>query len=125
MAPTMHAKIVVDALQMAIDQRSAAADLVHHSDRGSQYASAVFRNLLNDHGLLASMSRKGNCYDNAAMESFFHSLKTELVSHEYYQSHVDARASLFDYIEAFYNRERLHSTLGYLSPNAFEKTSAA
>ena len=125
MAPTMHAKIVVDALQMAIDQRSPAADLVHHSDRGSQYASAVFRNLLNDHGLLASMSRKGNCYDNAAMESFFHSLKTELVSHEYYQSHVDARASLFDYIEAFYNRERLHSTLGYLSPNAFEKTSAA
>lgn len=120
MAPTMHATIVVDALQMAIDQRSPAADLVHHSDRGSQYASKVFRSQLTDHGLLASMSRKGNCYDNAAMESFFHSLKTELVSHEHYRSHVEARASLFDYIEAFYNRERLHSTLDYMSPTDFE-----
>ena len=127
MASTMHARIVVDALQMAIDQRSPAADLVHHSDRGSQYASKVFRSLLTDHGLLASMSRKGNCYDNAAMESFFHSLKTELVSHEQYRSHIEARASLFDYIEAFYNRERLHSTLDYMSPADFEagRTKAA
>ena len=121
MAPSMHADIVVNALRMAINQRCPEPGLIHHSDRGSQYASEAFRSLLASHGALASMSRKGNCYDNAAMESFFHSLKTELVSHEHYRTHDQARASLFDYIEAFYNRQRIHSTLDYWSPADFER----
>ncbi len=121
MAPTMHAKGVVDALKMAIVQRRPKAGLVHHSDRGTQYASEAFTTVLAEHGLLASMSRKGNCYDNAAMESFFHTLKTELVRHEHYRTHAEARSSLFDYIEVFYNRQRIHSTLGYLSPDEFER----
>lgn len=121
MAPSMHADIVVDALKMAINQRRPEPGLIHHSDRGSQYASEAFRSVLAERGLLASMSRKGNCYDNAAMESFFHSLKSELVNHEQYRNHSHARAALFDYIEAFYNRQRLHSTLDYRSPEAFER----
>jgi len=121
MAASMHADIVVNAMRMAINQRRPEPGLIHHSDRGTQYASEAFRSLLASHGVLASMSRKGNCYDNAAMESFFHSLKTELVSHEHYRSHDQARASLFDYIEAFYNRQRLHSTLDYHSPADFER----
>ena len=123
MAPTMHAKIVVDALQMAIDQRSPESGLIHHSDRGSQYAAQEFRDVLAKHSLRPSMSRKGNCYDNAAMESFFHTLKTELVSHENYRSHAEARRSLFDYIETFYNRQRIHSTIDYLSPDDFERAA--
>jgi len=123
MAPTMHTKVVVDALTMAIDQRRPDAGVVHHSDRGSQYASDAFRSVLSRHGVVPSMSRKGNCYDNAAMESFFHTLKSELVRHECYASHAEARASLFDYIEAFYNRTRIHSTLGYLSPVEFERAA--
>lgn len=125
MAPTMHAKIVIDALKMALEARSPGSGLVHHSDRGSQYASEAFRAVLGEHGLTASMSRRGNCYDNAAMESFFHTLKTELVRHERYRSHAEARASLFDYIEVFYNRRRLHSTLDYVSPVDFEAEHAA
>jgi transposase InsO family protein len=121
MAATMHAEIVINALSMAISSRRPEPGLIHHSDRGSQYASEAFRSQLTEGGLLASMSRTGNCYDNAAMESFFHSLKTELVNHEQYRSHSHARASLFDYIEAFYNRQRIHSTLGYLSPEDFER----
>ena len=123
MAPTMHAKIVVDALKMAIDLRKPAAGLIHHSDRGSQYASDVFRAVLEKHGITASMSRKGNCYDNAAIESFFHTLKAELVRHEHYRTHAQARASLFQYIETFYNRRRMHSTLDYVSPSAFERAA--
>ena len=123
MAPSMHASIVVDALTMAINRRDPQPGLIHHSDRGSQYASEAFRSRLADRGLLASMSRKGNCYDNAAMESFFHSLKTELVQHEHYASHDHARASLFDYIEVFYNRQRIHSTLDYVSPVEFERAA--
>ena len=125
MAPSMHAEVVVDALRMAVGQRRPDAGLIHHSDRGSQYASEAFRDVLSDHGLVASMSRKGNCYDNAAMESFFHTLKTELVKHEHYQTHAEARASLFDYIEGFYNRRRLHSTLGYQTPVDFERAGTA
>ena len=121
MSSTMHATIVVDALRMAIDQRVPSAGLVHHSDRGVQYASAEFRLVLDAHGLVASMSRKGNCYDNAVKESFFHTLKTELVNHEHYRTRDEARASVFDYIEAFYNRQRLHSTLDYQSPADFER----
>ena len=121
MASTLHATVVIDALRMAIDQRGPTAGLVHHSDRGVQYASAEFRAVLEAHGVVASMSRKGNCYDNAAKESFFHTLKTELVNHEHYRTREEARASVFDYIEAFYNRQRIHSTLGYLSPVDFER----
>ena len=113
--------IVVDALQMAINRRQPSPGLIHHSDRGIQYASEEFRGALTTHGMVASMSRKGNCYDNAAMESFFHTLKTELVSHEHYRTRDEARASVFDYIEAFYNRQRIHSTLGYQSPADFER----
>lgn len=127
MGSTLHARLVVDALRMAIEQRRPAAGLIHHSDRGVQYASAEFRAALDEHGFVASMSRTGNCYDNAAKESFYHTLKTELVHHECYATRDQARASVFHYIEAFYNRRRLHSTLGYLSPEAFEcaRTSVA
>jgi transposase InsO family protein len=121
MASTLHATIVIDAVRMAIEQRQPSAGLIHHSDRGVQYASAEFRTVLDAHGFVASMSRKGNCYDNAVKESFYHTLKTELVNHEHYRTRDEARASVFDYIEAFYNRQRIHSTLGYLSPSAFER----
>lgn len=121
MSSTLHSTIVVDALLMAIGQRAPAAGLIHHSDRGVQYASAEFRGVLTANGFVASMSRTGNCYDNAAKESFYHTLKTELVNHERYATRDEARASVFNYIEAFYNRRRLHSTLGYLSPEAFER----
>lgn len=122
MAATLHTTIVVDALRMAIDLRRPEPGLIHHSDRGVQYASAEFRTLLAAHGLVGSMSRQGNCYDNAVKESFFHTLKTELVNHERYRTRDEARASVFEYIEAFYNRQRIHSTLGYQSPADFERT---
>jgi transposase InsO family protein len=121
MSSSLHSTIVIDALRMAIDQRRPAAGVIHHSDRGVQYASTEFRTVLDAHGFVASMSRKGNCYDNAAKESFFHTLKTELVNHERYRTRGAARASVFDYIEVFYNRRRLHSTLGYQSPEDFER----
>ena len=112
MAPTMHAPIVVDALRMAVDRCQPMRGLVHHSDRGSQYASVVFRAELAKHGMTASMSRRADCYDNAAMESFFHSLKVELVYRESWQTRREARGRVFDYIELFYNSTRLHSKLG-------------
>jgi putative transposase len=121
MSASMHSQLVVDALLMAIGQRAPSAGLIHHSDRGVQYASNEFRAVLETHGLLASMSRTGNCYDNAAKESFFHTLKTELVNHEHYATRDEARASVFHYIEAFYNRCRLHSALDYCSPADFER----
>jgi transposase InsO family protein len=121
MAETLHAAIVIAALRMAIDRRRPEAGLIHHSDRGVQYASAEFRAELDAHGLVASMSRQGNCYDNAVKESFFHTLKTELVNHEQYRTRDQARASVFEYIEAFYNRQRLHSSLDYQSPDDFER----
>jgi len=120
MSSTLHADVVINALQMGIDRRGPEDGLIHHSDRGVQYACGDFRELLDEHGIACSMSRKGNCYDNAAKESFFHTLKTELVHHEHYQTRAQAKASIFDYIEAFYNRHRLHSTLGYVSPVDFE-----
>lgn len=125
MSESLEATIVIDALKMAIDRRSPAAGLIHHSDRGVQYASKTFRGLLEAHDIECSMSRKGNCYDNAAKESFYHTLKTELVHHEHYRTRAEARASVFEYIEVFYNRQRLHSTLGYCSPIEFENTTAA
>ncbi len=120
MSETMPASLVVNALSMAIDRRSPPSGLIHHSDRGVQYAAGAFQGLLERNDIRCSMSGKGNCYDNAAKESFFHTLKTELVHHEHYRTREEARASLFEYIEVFYNRQRLHSTLGYLSPSAFE-----
>lgn len=120
MAPTMQAAIVVDALRMAVNRCQPERGLVHHSDRGSQYASEVFRAELAKHGMTASMSRRADCYDNAAMESFFHSLKVELVYRESWQTHREARGRVFDYIELFYNSTRLHSKLGCVSPLEFE-----
>jgi putative transposase len=120
MAERMQATLVNDALAMAIWQRKPARGLISHSDRGSQYASDSHRQLLTDHGIVQSMSRKGDCWDNAVAESFFHSLKTELVHHETYPTRAAAKQSVFEYIEVFYNRQRLHSSNGYLSPVDFE-----
>ncbi len=125
MSSSLETTVVIDALQMAIDRRSPQAGLIHHSDRGVQYASDKYRKMLDAHGMECSMSRTGNCYDNAAKESFFHTLKTELVHHEHYRTRAEARASVFEYIEAFYNRQRLHSTLGYCSPVEFELENVA
>lgn len=112
--------LVCEALRMAIRMRRPDPGTVVHSDQGSQYASFEYQRLLTDAGLLASMSRKGCCYDNAVVESFFHTLKTELVDFEDYHTRDQARSSLFEYIEVFYNRMRRHSTLKYLSPMQFE-----
>lgn len=120
MSDHMPAELVVDALQMAIDRRRPAPGLLHHSDRGVQYAAHAFQGLLQRNGIVCSMSGKGNCYDNAVKESFFHTLKSELCDHEHYRTRAQARSSVFEFIEAFYNRTRLHSTLGYLSPEEFE-----
>ena len=116
--PRMTADIVVDALAMAWFRRRPAPGLIHHSDRGSQYASAVFRDKLAEFGMIGSMSRKGNCWD-APTESFFNSLKNERVHGARYPTHDAARVDLFDYIEVFYNRSRRHSTLGYASPSQY------
>lgn len=116
----LDARMTIAALRMAIAQRRPAPGLIVHSDRGTQYASADFRQLIARHGLVASMSRPGNCYDNAAMESFWSSLKYETIYHRRFGSRAEARTALFDYIESFYNRTRLHSSLGYVSPVSFE-----
>ncbi len=105
---------------MALTHRRPQGELLHHSDRGVQYASDSYRALLLKHGIEPSMSRRGNCYDNAVVESFFSTLKRELIHHESYADHEEVRRSLFDYIEIFYNRQRRHSTLGYRSPSEFE-----
>jgi transposase InsO family protein len=120
MADHMRVELAADALKMALAWRRPAYELLHHSDRGVQYASEDYQSLLAEHKIQCSMSGKGNCYDNAAMESFFATLKTELVHEENYGTHEEARASIFEYIEVFYNRNRRHSSLGYLSPEAFE-----
>ena len=124
MAPSMPASLVCSALQMAIAQRNPPAGLIIHSDRGSQYASAEYQALLQRHELVCSMSRKGNCWDNAVMERFFLNLKMERVWRKDYANHGEATRDIADYIVEFYNARRLHSALGYLSPNAFEQRSA-
>jgi putative transposase len=121
MQPSLNRRLVLAALDMALKQRRPPAGLLHHSDRGSQYASKDYQALLADYDLLSSMSRRGNCYDNAPMESFFASLKTECIQGIVYPTRTVARAELFDYIELFYNRQRIHSQLGYLSPVAYEQ----
>jgi putative transposase len=120
MSATMTAQLVTDALIMAIWRRGKPDALLHHSDQGSQYTSEQFQRLMMDNGVTCSMSRSGNCWDNAAMESFFSSLKTERIRRKVYRSRDQARADVFDYIERFYNPTRRHSTLGYLSPIDFE-----
>jgi putative transposase len=117
--------LVERALWMAICNRGPKPGLLHHSDRGCQYASHDYRKLLERRGIVCSMSRKGNCWDNAVMESFFGTLKTELVYHREYETREEARSDIFDYIEVFYNRQRLHSALGYRSPADFEKIAKA
>jgi transposase InsO family protein len=119
-ADHLRAELPVEALRMALTHRGPTGALLHHSDRGVQYASDAYQSLLAGHGIEPSMSRKGNCWDNAVVESFFGTLKRELVHHESYASHGEARRSLFEYIEVFYNRKRRHSTLGYRSPAEFE-----
>lgn len=121
MSAQMTAQLVTDALMMAIWRRGPPRELLHHSDQGSQYTSEQFQRLLVDHGVVCSMSKRGDCWDNAAMESFFSSLKTERTARTTYRTREEARADVFDYVERFYNPKRRHSTLGYLSPMQFEQ----
>lgn len=121
MSATMTAQLVTDALMMAIWRRGKPDALLHHSDQGSQYTSEQFQRLMADNGVTCSMSRSGNVWDNAAMESFFSSLKTERIARKTYRTRNQAKAEVFDYIERFYNPTRRHSTLGYLSPIDFER----
>jgi putative transposase len=121
MKAEMNAQLVTDALMMAIWRRGKPDALLHHSDRGSQYTSEQFQKLMADNGIDCSMSRSGNVWDNAAMESFFSSLKTERIGRKVYRNRDAARADVFDYIERFYNTIRRHSTIGYLSPVEFER----
>jgi transposase InsO family protein len=120
MADHIETDLVADALGMAIAGRRPGPGLLHHSDRGVQYASDDYQGLLGRQGMRVSMSGKGDCWDNAVMESFWATLKTELVHQEHYATRQQARQSIFEYIEVFYNRKRLHSSLGYVSPEAFE-----
>jgi putative transposase len=125
MSAAMQAQLVTDALIMAIWRRGKPDALMHHSDQGSQYTSGQMQKLLSGHGIICSMSRSGNVWDNAVMESFFSSLKTERTARKKYRLRDEAKADVFDYIERFYNPKRRHSTLGYLTPIEFEARSAA
>jgi len=120
MADHMRTELVSDAMEMALARRRPPEGLLHHSDRGVQYASDAYQALLQSSQIAVSMSGKGDCWDNAVMESFSATLKTELVHHEHYATREQARQSIFEYIEVFYNRQRIHSSLGYVSPEAFE-----
>ena len=117
----MRVDLVNEALLMAVWQRKPRRGLLWHTDRGSQYASQAHRDILNEHGIIQSMSRKGNCWDNSVAESFFHTLKTELTHHINYTTREEAKQSIFEYIETYYNRKRLHSANDYLAPEVFEK----
>jgi len=123
--PRLTHGLALEALQMALDQRRPTGRLLHHSDRGSQYASAAYQARLARHGIQPSMSRRGDVWDNAVLESFFATLKTELVRQCHYRSRREAQAELFEYLEIWYNRRRRHSTLGYLSPAEFERRQVA
>ena len=118
----MKASLVNDALLMAIWKRKPGRGLISHTDRGSQYASHSHREILKTHGIKQSMSRKGNCWDNAVSESFFHTLKVELTHHENFKTREEGKQKIFHYIEAYYNRMRMHSANDYLSPVEYEKT---
>jgi len=120
MRDNMKVKLVNDALLMALWQRKPPKGLLWHTDRGAQYACQQHRDILQDHGITQSMSRKGNCWDNAVAESFFHTLKTELIHHLNYKTREEAQQSIFEYIETYYNQKRLHSANDYLAPEVFE-----
>lgn len=124
MAARREADLVLTALRMALAQRRPQAGLLHHSDRGSQYTSKEYQALLSAWGIEVSMSRKGDCYDNALMESFFATLKGECTDRQLWANHSQARQAIFEYLEVFYNRQRRHSSLGYLNPVAFEQLRA-
>ena len=117
-------ELAEQALTMALANRTPRAGLLHHSDRGSQYAATRYQQVLTTHGMIPSMSRKGNCWDNACVESFFGTLKRELTYHRQYRTRDVATQDIFEYIEVFYNRRRRHSTLGYYSPAEFEARTA-
>lgn len=121
MAERMTQKLVMTALEQAITRRGKPKSCIYHSDRGSQYTAKLFQQQLKIYGLSSSMSGKGNCYDNSAMESFFATLKTEWVYHHQFHNIEEAKISIFDYVEIFYNKKRMHSYCGYLSPDVFEK----
>ena len=110
-----------DALRMALNQREPRQGLIHHSDQGAEYTNHAYQNLVKEHNMVVSMSRRGECHDNAVAESFFKSIKVELVKQEKFKTPEEARSAIFEYIEIFYNRKRLHSTLGYLSPTEYER----
>ena len=124
MGSRLTVELAEQALTMAVANRAPRAGLLHHSDRGSQYAATSYQHLLGEHGITTSMSRKGNCWDNACVESFFGTLKRELVYHQHYATRENATQDIFEYIEVFYNRKRRHSTLGYDSPAEFEARTA-
>jgi len=124
MATHMRTELIECALANALSWRAPAKTLVHHSDRGAQYASASYQALLKRHDITCSMSRKGNCWDNAPMESFFGTFKQEWAGHHWWRGLAEARASTHDYIEVFYNRQRLHSSLGYRTPEEVDRASA-
>jgi len=124
MAQTLESRLVVDALALAVQRRLPGAGLLAHSDRGSQYASDHYQTLLGQHGITCSMSRRADCWDNAPMESFFASLKKELVHDAHFATRVQARAAIVEYIEVFYNTKRRHSSLGYVSPAEYERIRA-
>jgi putative transposase len=120
----LRTELPLAALQMALTARRPGVGLIQHSDRGVQYASAQYRSALQSAGVQASMSRKANCYDNAPMESFFHTLKTELVDHNHYATRAEAERDIFAFVEGYYNRTRLHSSIGYISPITMELNAA-
>ena len=121
MSARINGQLVLDALDMAVEQRGTPRDVLVHSDQGSQYTAGLYQKTLAKHGMQCSMSRKGNCHDNAVAESFFHTLKEELVTDADYRTRNEARQSIFKYIELFYNRKRLHSTINYHAPLVYEK----
>ena len=122
-AGNLSTELILKAFKMAVINRNPSKGIIFHSDRGSRYTSSKFRNLLNNYGFIQSMSSTGNCYDNAITESFFHTLKTEHTYWHYYKTRQEAKQSIFEFIEVFYNRERLHSASGFLSPVEFEEKS--
>jgi len=124
LADHLRTELVDDALTAALGARDPSPDLLHHSDRGCQYASTSYRERLQERGIAVSMSRRGDCYDNAVVESFFGTLKQELVHHARWSGLLEARAAIHDYIEVFYNRQRLHSSLGYCTPAEADQAAA-
>lgn len=122
---TPRQEITLEALAMAVEARRPSPGLIHHTDRGSQYSSAAYQDLLDEYGIRCSMSRPGQCLDNAAAESFFHTLKTEWIYHAHYKTRREARLAIFEYIESFYNTIRMHSSLDYRSPEEYERLRPA